>query len=483
MSRPTLRWFCALALAASAPAVLALEETRCPLRLASLPTVYAQCATLPVPLDPADPHGPGLELFVARVLAPTATPRPDPLVLVSGGPGQSAVDLFLQTQGAFAQVLRDRDVILLDQRGTGRSARGFACAEARELALEAAEPEEVRELSRRCLEALEHDPRLFTTSVAVQDLESLRRALGLEQWNLYGVSYGTRVVQHYLRRFPDAVRAVILDGVVPADLPLGPDIAPRAQAALEALFERCAAAPECGARFADLPARFEALVERIRAAPLEVVAPHPRTAVSERRRLTLAELQAVVRMMSYSAPTAALLPLTIDEAHEQNYQPLAAQALIIVDGLRDALSFPMHNSVVCTEDVPYAGAPPAALEETYLGTSIVDALAAICSHWPAGVIDDDFRAPVESDRPVLLLSGENDPVTPPEYAERARAGGLANAIHLVAPGQGHGMASVGCVPRLMRAFLERPEPETFNGDCLRREPVTPFFLSFGGPAP
>jgi pimeloyl-ACP methyl ester carboxylesterase len=99
------------------------------------------------------------------------------------------------------------------------------------------------------------------------------------------------------------------------------------------------------------------------------------------------------------------------------------------------------------------------------------------------VIDDDFKEPLESDRPTLLLSGENDPITPPEYAERAMAGGLTNAVHLVGAGQGHGLAGLGCVPRLLRAFLETPKPGELDATCLGDEPPAPFFLSFLGPAP
>ena len=123
----------------------------------------------------------------------------------------------------------------------------------------------------------------------------------------------------------------------------------------------------------------------------------------------------------------------------------------------------------------------AGLDGTYLGTSIVDALDEICARWPAGAIDEDFKAPVVSDRPALLLSGSNDPITPPDYAARVAAT-LERSTQLVGDGQGHGIVSVGCVPRLLRAFLERPE-QAIDADCLAAEPPTPFFLSLLGPAP
>jgi pimeloyl-ACP methyl ester carboxylesterase len=142
----------------------------------------------------------------------------------------------------------------------------------------------------------------------------------------------------------------------------------------------------------------------------------------------------------------------------------------------------MSNSVTCTEDAPFvpAGARDP-LDATYLGTTIVDALRAICARWPAGSIDADFKTPVVSDRPALLLSGSNDPITPPDYAARAAAT-LAHATQLVGAGQGHGLIAVGCLPRLLRSFLEHPG-EALDGACLATEPPTPFFLSLLGPGP
>jgi len=144
----------------------------------------------------------------------------------------------------------------------------------------------------------------------------------------------------------------------------------------------------------------------------------------------------------------------------------------------------MHNSVVCTEDRPFfTDKELQAAPDAYLGSTLVDALVAICSAWPAGVRDADLNAPVVSDRPVLLLSGELDPVTPPEYAERVMRAGLTNARHLVAPGHGHGIAAIGCVARLIREFLASAAPSALSGECLEAEVPTPFFLGFQGPGP
>jgi pimeloyl-ACP methyl ester carboxylesterase len=453
-----------------------LPDARCRLVADSVPAAFARCGRVSVPLDPAAPSGPSIELFVARIAALNAEPEPDPLVLIAGGPGQSTVDMYLQLRGAFEPARRDRDLILIDQRGTGRSAQGFGCTVPDDLSLDTAPTQELERVIDACVAVLEHDPRFYTTSVAVQDLERVRSLLGVEQWNLYGVSYGTRVAQHYLRRFPERTRSVVLDGVVPPPLALGPDVAREAQRALEQIFTRCTEDGLCRERFGDLAATFAAVLDE-----LDVAATAP---VADPPPVSGLEVRTLVRFLSYSAATVALIPVLLDEAHEGNYAPLAGQARTLLRDLPEALSFPMSNSVTCAEDVRFvpAGANDG-LGGTYLGTSIVDALKLICGRWPTGVMDEDFKTPVVSDTPVLLLSGEFDPITPPAYADRVAREGLGNSVHVVGRGQGHGLIGVGCVPRVVRSFLQTPAPAELDASCLEIEPPMPFFLSLLGPAP
>lgn len=459
-----------------------LAEQPCRLSAENQPAVFARCATLTVPVDPDAPGGDTVDLFVARIGAQTATPRPDPLLIITGGPGESAVDFYLGLRGTFEQVRRDRELILMDQRGTGRSAEGFDCSVPEDLALDTAGTDALRRFVEACVGSLAHDPRFYTTSVAVQDLDRLRAALGIEEWNVYGVSYGTRVAQHYLKRFPERVRSIVLDGVVPLDLALGPDVARKAQRALDRIFERCAANAPCAEHFADLPAEFAALLARLETDPLPL--PTAPGAPPTDEEFGANHLRALVRFMSYSGATVSLLPVLLHEAHTGNFAPLVSQARTTLRRLPEAISFPMSNSVVCTEDAPFIGAGDTdGLAELYLGTQIVDALRAICSLWPAGKIDDDFRTLVVSDKPALVLSGSNDPITPPDYGERVIAGGLRNSKHLIGRDQGHGMAPIGCTPRLLRTFLENPKPDELDAACLDAEPPNPFFLTLLGPAP
>lgn len=439
---------------------------------------------LNVPENPAAPDGPAIALSVAVVPALNIESQPDPLFLIAGGPGQSTIEMYLGYRGAFEPVRLERDIVLIDQRGTGDSNR-MTCPVASEMDDFDASPEVVRELTRTCLAELPGDPRFYTTSVAVQDLDAVRVALGYDAVNLYGVSYGTRVAQHYMRRYPENTRRVILDGVVYPEFVLGPDLATDADQALHAIFDRCGESAACAKRFPDLEASFDALYEALQNEPQSVSLPDPRTGETVTQRLSQAELSGVVRLLSYSPSTVALLPMLIDSAWNQNnLLPLAAQARTLESQLEEMLAIGMHNSIVCTEDAPFydtVNVDREALADTYLGTLLFDSLENMCSVWPIGVMDDDFKEALTSDIPVLLLSGENDPVTPPAYADKALQG-FSQHQHIVGARQGHGLIAQGCVRKLAAQFLADDEPLPLDSDCSAALSAMPFFIDFQGPA-
>jgi pimeloyl-ACP methyl ester carboxylesterase len=466
---------------ASAQATLALEPCRIHDPSGSRSTA-ARCGRVTVPENPDAADGREIALFVAVVPALAPRAAPDALTLLAGGPGAAATQFYVDYAAAFERVRRQRDIVLVDQRGTGAS-QPLDCPDTAS-ALDAG-PEDVRDAAQRCLAALDADPRYYTTSVAVRDLDAVRAALGYAQLDVYGASYGTRVALHYLRRYPQRTRLVILDGVAPADVALGPRIALDAQAVLDGIFARCAAEAACREHFPDLALRFKALRVRLAEQPLAVTLSDPRTGDAADTLFGAPELDAAVRLLSYATDTTALLPLLIDRAAGGEVAPLAAQSLMVARDLGETVSEGMHNAVVCAEDVPYfdiSDAERAALAATYLGTSQVDGLVSICDVWPRGAIDADFKTPVTSDRPALLLSGENDPVTPPRNGEHALAT-LAHGRHLIAPGQGHGIAPLGCVPALLARFIESASTEALEAGCVERLGVAPFFTSFNGPPP
>ncbi len=447
---------------------------------------YADCATLTRPENPKDTRSQPIELTVARAKAPAAQQVNDALVVINGGPGGSSIELLADLWQAFAALGTERDVLAMDQRGTGRSNR-LACPQLMADGPEAIDEAFIDKAVDDCLTSLDADTRFYTTSVAVQDLEALRVALGYERLTIYGVSYGTRVAQHYLRRYPDRVRAVILDGVVPPDEPLVAPVVRHSDNALNTLIDRCAEQPECSGALGDVRAQLAAVrayfdtQERV-----SVRFAHPITAAPADYEVTYEHFASLVRFLLYAPESAATVPLLIRRAaQEKDFAPVAAQALLTLQRLGDSLASGMHNSVMCTEDQPFANIDAAtmeALDRTYLTAALAEGINAYCNHWPAGVMDDDLRTPVHSDVPTLVLSGEFDPITPPAWGEKILPG-LSNSRHLVAPGQGHGVIGRGCVTKLAAQFVADGDLSALDAACLETLTPFPFFIDVLGPTP
>jgi len=454
-----------------------------PTRISS---VEAECGRLLVPENPEAPAGRRIELFVARAPAVSLRRRPDPLFVLAGGPGMAASSFYAEVAGALARVHVDRDIVLVDQRGTGRSLRLDCNLD--ESALWSQSKDAIAQEARQCLKGLARraDVALYTTSLAVQDLDRVRAALGYERIDLYGVSYGTRVAQHYLRRFPRHVRAVVLDGAVPPQEALGASAALDAEDALERILTGCAREPACHARFGEPLASYRALRSLLGGAPVSVHLTNPTSGEPVTVSFTALHLADVLRLSSYTSEQAALLPLLLDEARAHgNFAPLAAQFLIVDRTYEDAIADGMQNTVVCTEDVPlydHTRIDRSRLARTYLGTVQLDALERICAVWPRGPMDPDFHAPLKSDAPVLILSGTNDPVTPPRDATQAAAG-LTHALIVQLDGTGHGQIAEPCIGDLIARFIERGATAHLDTSCTHRAHPFPFFTSFAGPPP
>ena len=443
----------------------------------------ALCTTFMVPEDRQHPAAKKIGLHVAWLKARAGTPKPDAMFFIAGGPGQASTEAFLEEAPSFDRIRSEHDILLVDQRGTGSSNR-LDCpqpppdAQPSDAAIVAA--------AEACLKQLHGDPRFYTTTVAVQDLEALRAAMGYKQVDLYGISYGTRVALQYLRAYPDSVRAVVLDGVVPADLALGPGVSLDAQRSLGLIFSRCGQAPGCRQAYPDLTTDFSALQKDLGQHAVSVGLRDPLTGAPRTEELTWDKVASAVRLMSYQSETAALLPLLIHQAAAQHdYLPLMSTALLFTDQLQESFAEGMGAAVLCTEDAPFFSddaAQQKQLHDTYLGASTLDTLAKSCKSWPRGVMDPDFKTPVVSAKPVLLLSGEDDPITPPANAAHA-AKSLANSLSLVVPGQGHGNVFRGCVPRVMADFVDAGAVKGLDTRCVKDIKPFPFFVSFSGPQP
>jgi len=440
-------------------------------------TARARCGTLTVPENPADPAGRQIALNVAVVPAISRTPQPDPLFILVGGPGQAAVETYPAMAQSWRRVREQRDIVLVDQRGTGQS-NPLECDLPDDDDADIDTDAFIAAL-RACPDTLDADLRFYTTEIAMRDLDAVREALGYATINLYGASYGTRAALTYLRLFPERVRSVVLDAVVSPDYRLYLNTAQDADRAMNLLFDRCERDDACRAAFSTARADFAALLARLETDPLTTTLADPLTAEPIAVTLTGDIVRNLTFALLYTPEIAALLPLNVQQAVGGDFAPLLAQA-----GMMDAgLYMGMMYAVACTEDAPFVNAAEAAaLAEGTLFGDRTRMLREICAAWPQGELSPGWDAPVVSDAPVLLLSGEADPVTPPHYAERIAAT-LPNSLHVIGPGMGHGLTGRGCIDTLIFDFITDGSVADLDAACVQQLAPPPFFLSPTGPQP
>jgi pimeloyl-ACP methyl ester carboxylesterase len=451
----------------------------------------AWCTTFDVPENWDEPGGRHISLRVAMVRGSAAETDRDVVAFLDGGPGGAATQDYPAIAAALAPLRRRHHILLIDQRGTGAS-NPLDCSD--DLNLEADKPTRpvvgevgrgaaAREAVRRCLAGLTAHaaPQFYSTTDAVRDLEAVRHALGDVPLDLLGVSYGTRVAQQYAMRYPAGVRSVVLDSPVPNRLALMSEHARNLEEALRQRLDRCRASEACAARFGDPYESLKRTQERLHRQSQAVELHDPQTFGLVQRKIGAGDLAELVRFYLYSDTTSALLPLVITEARDGRYGPVLAQAQLVVGDVTDHLSSGMAASVLCAEDADLLQ-EDAADEETLLGGGVVRSAIATCVEWPHRPRPADFHKPFVSDLPVLVLSGEFDPVTPARYGAEIVAG-LAHARQLVAPGQGHAVMGAGCMPRLVSAFVQQRDPGRLDDSCLKALGATPAFLTVNGAAP
>jgi pimeloyl-ACP methyl ester carboxylesterase len=277
------------------------------------------------------------------------------------------------------------------------------------------------------------------------------------------------------------VRSLLLDGVVPPELALGSEHSINLESTLKTILGRCADQPACRKAFGDPYRTLYALRDRARAQATAVPVPDPRTFASRELRLDESAVTVIARLFAYAPETAALLPLLLDEAAKGRPQSLLAQAALIYESLTGQINHGMQLSVICAEDAPRLAARDEDAE-LILGNAIVGVTLNQCSVWPRGPVSENFREPLQSDVPTLLMSGELDPVTPPRYADQV-AQSLPRSRHLVGKGQGHILLGRGCVPRLAAEFVDALDPAGLDTACLDVLNASPFFLDYNGAAP
>lgn len=433
-----------------------------------------QCGVIQRPLNPADPNGKKIDVHYMVVPSRDRNKLTDAVFLLAGGPGQSAINAAGFGKSVLGRLNQRRDLVFVDQRGTGRSAplhcpaledndRGKNGEKELEQSLDNG-----AELALQCLKDLQNLPygelQYFSTSIAVQDLEAVRLAQGYASINLVGVSYGTRVGLEYLRQFPQSVRRVVLDGVVP---PTMTGLGVNSQHSLDGIFEACAKEAACASSYPHLDETWRKLLA---AMPKKISLTDTRLGTEHHLTMTRHGVMQLVLRTLYSPVASSALPYALTQAERGKFEPLVALsgALDLQGPL--GIVFGMHFSVWCGEAYARPQSLPPQDEFTAMTAQLYDK---VCKLWPRAQIPADFFTIPRSAAPVMLLTGGIDPVTPtPLGVSVAKALG-DKARHISLEHAGHGLLIQGCVPEVVHRFFNaKSDQEAVQVDaaCVRQIP-------------
>lgn len=431
----------------------------------------ARCGVVEVPENPAKPEGRKLGIEVAVLPATEGRAAPDPILILMGGPGEDAIREAGYYAEALSSLRRDRDVLLIDQRGTGKSHR-LTCD-----IYEGVEPAELfRDIFpqsvERCARELSKKADLTQYSYAhfARDLEHIRKVLGYGPLNLSAGSYGTRAAQAFIRTYPDSVRTVLFHSVVPIDVAIPVPMAKSSQTAMDRVLKDCEARPACHAAFPNVRNELAEIMRRLDAGEVKVTVPGETTQVTISRGRVAERL----RTMMYRAEGADSIPLMIHRAYGGDYQPIVDDILANARGAHTAVSFGLFFSVVCNDDVPFireSDIAPAS-QGTYLGEYRVRQQQAACTKWPKSVLPAGYRDPVRSSVPALFVSGDTDPAISLEFTEHA-AKGFPNRAMVVLKNRGH-TEWPDCVGDIYERFVRAGSTAKLDTSTCKPEPRPPF---------
>lgn len=435
-----------------------------------------QCGAHEVYEDRHGRSGRRISLNVVVLPARTSPAAPDPLFVLAGGPGEAATNMAAFMASEFPALREHRDVVLVDQRGTGQSNRLQCDLGSLDARLHAVMTMDVRtDAIRACRTSLEEhaDLRFYTTPLAMDDLDDVRAALGYERINLYGGSYGTRAAFVYMRQHPARVRSVVMRAIAPVDMRAVLPAARHGQRALDGLIAACGGDPACARAYPRIAADLSAVLTRLGEAPIEVPVPAA-SANRDTIRVTRDLFAGALPFLLADPQGASIVPLLIHRAHEGDFTPFIAAVSPVATGYTRFLSLGMALSVLCAEDGAAIDAASISQETagTFLGEHRVRNQLAACREWPRGAIPVGYYEPVASRVPVLMISGEHDPIDGLDLAERA-VRLLPNAMHVIIPGGTHQPQFPGCLRDLMQEFVARGSAAGLDAACvaeIRRPP-------------
>jgi len=433
----------------------------------------AKCGTLDVYENRAT-RSRRLNSLNILVLPATSNKRePDPIVYFSGGPGGSATEDAPGLAQGFPKLREHRDMLFVDQRGTGKS-HPLDCTLYNPADLQSYlgyffPLDEVRKC-RTKLEA-NSDLKLYTTTIAMDDMDDVRAALGYDKLNLFGGSYGTRAAMTYLKRHPQHVRVAVLSGVSPTNHYMPSDFPQSTERALQGVLSECAADKACSEAFPNIKEETKTVLAQLIKGPVEVEVQKPQSTERVKIKLSRDLAAEAIRYMLYAPIPAGRVPLVLHLAAQGNYVPLAQAALRYRTGLVGSGSNGMYLSVTCAEDVPWIkpGEGERLAANTFLGDYRLRQQREACALWPRADIERDYAEPVRSDLPVLILSGQWDPVTPPANGERA-AKTLTNSLNIVVPSGAHGLGGlegIDCIDNIIMDVIERGTTKGIDTTCVK----------------
>jgi pimeloyl-ACP methyl ester carboxylesterase len=455
----------------TAPAAATVSLTPCEVPGASEGSKEkVRCGSFEVFEDRERKRGRKIALKIVVFPATGSERVPDPLFYIPGGPGSSATEDAPYIAQELAKIREHRDLVFVDQRGTGGSnplnCDFFNPADLRSYLGEYFPLADVR----KCREQLEPkaDLKLYTTTIAADDLDDVRAALGYNQINITGGSYGTRAAQVYLKLHSARVRAVILHGVSPTNQFMPRDFPQQTERALNGVIAECAADDACRAAFPNLAAEVKSVLERLLRGPVEV---ELKRAESIRISLSRDLVAEAIRYMLYQAGAASRIPLFIHFAAQGNFRPLAEAAISYRQQIVATGSNGMYLSVTCAEDLPLIkpGEGERNGVNTFLGDYRLRQQRAACALWQRGKIPNNYAEPTRADVPALILTGQWDPVTPPVYGDTA-AKYLSPSLHVIVPHGGHGfngLNGIDCINKLTVDFIERGTTVGLDTSCVK----------------
>lgn len=464
------------ATAAAAQSTYELQREQCYLENIS---ERVECGTLTVPENYAAPEGRKLAINFAVLPAISENKKADPLLILAGGPGQAATELAAMINRIFQSVRQQRDILLIDQRGTGQSAPLACDLNHVEELVKADDAIDLAKVASDCLANYQdRDLTQYHTVNAIRDFEAVRAALGYEQVNLYGGSYGSRAGLVYLREAPQSVRAAVLDALAPVQVVVGP-FGRHGASSFAKLLDNCAASKACSETFPQLDSTYSELMTMLESEPVPLTVRDPLTNEPVDILITAGRFSSVMRVGLYHPTTRQMLPYVIQQTANGDYTPLTG--LLGTTMAQSELYMGLTLSVLCSEDLPRASDELLAEDgnNTFIGSRTADAFIEMCSVWPKAERPSDWFEPISSAVPTLLLSGELDPVTPPAWGELA-AETLSQSRHLIAPNGAHTIVGHTCANRLAAQFIKDLDLAALDDSCLLEQRAQPFILNSNG---